>query len=405
MLGPAGRGSLFAGVQTSGLAVTFGALSIGEGLIYSLGKRKTDRSEVFGTILLLCGTLSLILVALLYPLLVLLGDLVFDEALGRLIPVLIGLVPAMVIEYVGLSALKGLKEFTVSNKLSIYSKLAILISLASGFFTFGASIEVALYCYLASMTLTSMALLAVIYFVCGKKIKSNFRALPEIAAFGAKVHLGTALNEAEYRLDIYILLLFLNSSAVGLYTVATVMGQILWYVSNSINTVLYPYVVSSSESSREEFSLRIIKTSFLCNLIILTSLLIFGSYFIELLYGEEFSYSYAVFVMLAPGLLFDTLSRGIFSWLKGVGQPLAQTKISVLTLGMNLALNLLLIPKFGLIGAAAASTLTYTIKAMISGYVFCKISKVEFRSIWALTDEDVKPFASLIKRKFFGAFR
>jgi O-antigen/teichoic acid export membrane protein len=52
--------------------------------------------------------------------------------------------------------------------------------------------------------------------------------------------------------DIFILLYFLNAAAVGIYSIGVTIAQILWYVSNSINSVLFPHLTFTS-SGQEKY--------------------------------------------------------------------------------------------------------------------------------------------------------
>jgi len=76
------------------------------------------------------------------------------------------------------------------------------------------------------------------------------------------------------------------------------------------------------------------------------------------LYGSEFASGYSIMFILALGLLV----RAAFGPLEFVLNVLGQQKSSAMVLfsavGLNIGLNFLLIPRFGLEGAAAATTLT-----------------------------------------------
>jgi O-antigen/teichoic acid export membrane protein len=65
-LGPAGRGLFYTSVQAPGLINTVGTLSIGEGLIYHIGKGKIKSDQIFGTVFMMVLGFTLVLSIIFY---------------------------------------------------------------------------------------------------------------------------------------------------------------------------------------------------------------------------------------------------------------------------------------------------------------------------------------------------
>ena len=80
--------------------------------------------------------------------------------------------------------------------------------------------------------------------------------------------------------------------------------------------------------------------------------MIFGKLMVFILYGSEYIQAYYIFLILAPGLLLDSIGRNVATWLKSEGKPL-DIKLGFLWhIDLKYLCNFLLIPKYGLYGAA-----------------------------------------------------
>ena len=72
-------------------------------------------------------------------------------------------------------------------------------------------------------------------------------------------------------------------------------------------------------------------------------------------------------------------------------------KISLLMLLLNLAINLALIPTFGMLGAAVAASLTQAFTGILFFRAFIKESRVPMLSALLIKREDFALFLKLIK--------
>ncbi len=376
VLGPTGRGLFYSSVQTAGLCTTAGALSAGEGIIYRIGRKGIDRNELFFVVVVLSGILSLFVSILLLLILPLLRKSVFSDFPEEVFLAIHILIPTMVVDYLALSALKGIKKFVAANKLSVVTRTNLLLFLVISIFTIGTELTTLLQAYVLASVLNSLILLYAIFYFSGYKIIPPKNQFGKIIKFGIASHIGTFLAEVEYRSDTFILLYFLNPSAVGIYTLGVTLAQILWYISNSINTVLFPFLSGKGNSNTDAFTALVTKHTLYVNFFLSALIALFGSLIVTFLYGIEYKESYLVFLLLWPGLLFDTVSRSLAAWLKGTGKPLRLSFVSGFSLILNVTLNILIIPRYGFFGAAAVSSVSYAARALTLVYLFNEETKI-----------------------------
>jgi O-antigen/teichoic acid export membrane protein len=74
--------------------------------------------------------------------------------------------------------------------------------------------------------------------------------------------------------------------------------------------------------------------------------------------------------LLLPGIVTLTVAKIISSYLSGIGKPIYSTYLAAGSMILTVALDLLLIPRYGISGAAAASSIVYTCTAAAAVWIF-----------------------------------
>jgi O-antigen/teichoic acid export membrane protein len=143
-------------------------------------------------------------------------------------------------------------------------------------------------------------------------------------------------------------------------------------ISRSINTSFFP-IVSALDAQNATEKLRgayqsIVRLTMLLLNPLLVGMIVLSPQIIELLYGAEYRGATYPFIILALWGFFSPSYTFAGSVLAGTGTPKTNAKIDGFTAGLNLMLNLILIPLFismdqelGPIGAAIATTSSYII--------------------------------------------
>jgi O-antigen/teichoic acid export membrane protein len=115
---------------------------------------------------------------------------------------------------------------------------------------------------------------------------------------------------------------------------------------------------------------------------------IIGRILIPLFYGVDFFGSVIPFLLLLPGIVGMVLSKIIFANLSGSGKPQFATYSSMVTFAATIGLDILLIPGYGIAGAAIASTIAYLLGSYLSVFWFSRQSKIRWYQIIIPTGRD-----------------
>lgn len=216
-------------------------------------------------------------------------------------------------------------------------------------------------------------------------------------SYGVRAQPGVLLNFFNKRLDMFIINFFLTSAAVGYYSISVVLAELLWHLPNAFGTTLFPKVAGATEARAHEL------TSFLSRnllLIMIGTALVLGvlaKSLVLLLFGSSFLPALIPLWILLPGVIALGIMRILCTCFQGRGKPEYGTYLTIVSVSFTVALDLVLIPKFGIIGAAIASTAAYSVAGTLSVFLFRAKSKLPFNAFLLARAEDIRGYPALVR--------
>jgi O-antigen/teichoic acid export membrane protein len=178
---------------------------------------------------------------------------------------------------------------------------------------------------------------------------------------------------------------------VGLYSVGTNIAELIWQLPTAIGLILFS---RSAGSKRSEDA--VARTAKLIRLVV-PLLLVCGGLFwllaptmIDLMYGTAFAGSGTIIRYLLPGIVVMVVFKLLHADLSGRGAALFSLRVSLLALVVNIALNLLLIPGYGAIGSAVASSISYGVAGVLFVWLYARREGIALRMVLLPTAEDVR---------------
>ena len=194
-------------------------------------------------------------------------------------------------------------------------------------------------------------------------------------AFGLRGHLGFILQTANYRLDVFLVAAFAGSTALGHYAVAFGIAELLWQVPLTLGAVLFPKLSALDHEANTETAAATCRRVLFLTLLGTLAALASGRFLIGVLYGGEFLPAVNAFYILAPSGLFFTIHKVLGSSLAGRGMPEVSLYAGAASLPVTIGLDLLLIPRMGIEGAAVASIAAYAVNAGVVLALFLRVTR------------------------------
>jgi O-antigen/teichoic acid export membrane protein len=189
-----------------------------------------------------------------------------------------------------------------------------------------------------------------------------------------------------YQIDIVILKQFRPLYEVGIYSLAVTICNFLWLIPDSMKEVLF------NRNTKRDAIKSIIISVKLSNYIVVFGSICFiflGRAIIDQFWGRDFVEAYSSTVILFFGII-PMIS---FKMINTLYISRGEQKLAFVTLAVaaaaNVALNLLLIPSYGAVGAACSSAISYSFSGIIYLRRFTKEYKLNIFEVLLLSRDDI----------------
>jgi len=198
----------------------------------------------------------------------------------------------------------------------------------------------------------------------------------DLTWFGFFMVLSNSVGMLYHYVDSILIGYFMEETEVGYYAVAVMFIQGLALVPNSVQRITTPSIAYNYGKNEYENIKRMINNvvakTYLITFFFFIILLIFGKYLIVLLFSEEFLPAYIPLVILLIGYSINAPIGSIGGIFGSIGKINISFKIVTLSSLINIILNILLIPRYGLIGASLATSFSYILSTLIYYYMLKK---------------------------------
>ena len=173
---------------------------------------------------------------------------------------------------------------------------------------------------------------------------------------GLRYHAGLLALNLLFRVDVLILNALAPGSPVGLYTLAVSVGEVTHVATNALAQVVLSEQAGEDLDRAAGRTVRGVRASVIMAVTVLGATCLSAPWLVPALYGSDFRGSVPAIFALAPGVLALSATRSILPYLLRLGRPWLVSGTSVLALLVNVGLNLLLIPRWGVVGCACAAS-------------------------------------------------
>lgn len=393
-LQPAGRGEYYVLVTAATVAMTIGHGSLDKAHLYlwSIG---TDRRVLVANALVFSMALGLIIAPVAFLLIVLLGPNVIPVAGYDLLAVALLSVPVRILLGYLVNLLMLADRINWANVVivigSVVQCAALLIVGAMGRMTVGAVVYI--------WTLANVPSLIIALVLVRPRLDDCSATLARQAIrLGLRYHLGTCAMYLLLRIDIFLLNGTVSRSDVGLYSLAVTIAELAYLVTDSVAHVMLPSQVTGSLEESSPVTAHAVRLNIVASLLCVLGTALVAPLLVPLVYGRDFGGTVAPLLLILPGIVALAVSRPVAVFLTRMNRPLAMSAVSGGAMSVNVALNLMLIPRFGVEGAAVASTIAYLGAAAVFVGWFLRCSGSSPRELVPRVADVLLPCSELVRR-------
>lgn len=264
--------------------------------------------------------------------------------------------------------------FTLDNIIQISRKIIIPIMVIVMMIIFSNKILGGIIGLLTGSTI----LLLVVVVNIWKKYRPVFRLnvdfIKKSYAYGFKGWLGNIAITANTRIDQLVLGVVASAEALGNYSIAVMLSELIWIIPAALGQVIYNRVAGDKDS---EASLELVKKTHrivLSFLLLCTFLVaVAGPYIIPWVYGDDFRGAILPFLILLPGTLIMVSTKLLAKLFTASGHIAITNKVQIISSIVSIVLYLTLIPRMGILGAAIGASVGYAFGAVVFWYFYKKI--------------------------------
>ena len=184
-------------------------------------------------------------------------------------------------------------------------------------------------------------------------------------------------------IDRFFINAMVGLSATGIYTVGYQVGLIIKILSDSFNRAWMPFLFDKLKNDNYSTKVKIVKFSYMYYILLIFSAVILSyiaPYFLRTFVGKEFYSSYRYVLWISLGYAASGISLTLRNYLLYIKKTYILSYITVIMAVLNGILNYILIKRYGAIGAAQATTITFFIQ-MLCIWIFTARA---YRMPWGL---------------------
>jgi O-antigen/teichoic acid export membrane protein len=211
--------------------------------------------------------------------------------------------------------------------------------------------------------------------------------LRRAASYGSRHYVSNIAIYLASRLDFFIVLVFLGERGLGIYSVAVGLAEITIRVTNEIATMLFP--IFASGDLRRGQAAAALRTVTLFGLATAAPLALASSPLVLIAFGPPFADAVPAVRWLMLGTVAWTISNVTWQYVSAHGRP----ELGVFVYGagviVNVLLDVLLLPRLGVVGASIAATASYGVTALLFLRVFLKSEQCSVREALIARPSDV----------------
>jgi len=400
-LEPSGRGSLYiCQVFQSTLAIIF-AVGCDTAALYYVSSRRFSLSEGI-TYTLVNGTVSSILAVIAGWLLISCNFEIFAKASEAEFRLALFLVPITLFSLVFQGLLTAVGRYGAFGAATLLRAVSLVVLVFLLVWLGGWGVAGSLWANIIAYLVSLLFSLHVLVNREGARlVKPRLDKIATMWSYGARYYLGKLSNTANLQIGPILLGFLVSKEQLGFFSIAYRLLDQVESIPHALATLLLPRV-SLSVHGRKELVARIARLALAVCGFILALLAVFAVPLVRIVFSDQFLPAVPVVRILCLAAAFRTLTKVYAPYLLGRDHP-GFTSLAMGAGGAgNLLLILLLVPAFGVAGAAAGMAIGYLISTCILIFGFCRFSGLSLRDAFTWTWDDFRELKHLSRALGIG---
>jgi O-antigen/teichoic acid export membrane protein len=396
-LGPAAKGAVAVYTLVAGALALAGNLGLGIANVHLVAKGEVTARQAWANSLAVAAGAGTVLAVAVFFAAPVLGIVVRRPLDMGLLSIALAAVPLLILFDLQLNLLQGMGDIRSSNRAGLARQALRLAALVPLVALLPGATAGALWASNAALIAANLWCLSVLGRRRAVAWIPDWSSLVRSLGYGLTTLPGQLIQFFNYRLDILLLAYFWTNREVGVYSVAVFMAELVWYVPQAVITVLLPRVsATGADGGGLAFTSRAIRHTVLWSVLCALALAAAAPVIIPFLYGRPFADAVPALWILLIGIAALAPGKLAVAHLAATGKPQYYTYLALAGIGLSVVLDLALIPRYGIIGAAAASAMAYGVSGALALWWLRAWTGADLRQSLIVRKDDWKDYARLV---------
>jgi O-antigen/teichoic acid export membrane protein len=389
LLGPAVKGDYYLLVMLPATGMVLVQLGLPSALAFFAARHRTV--GMMRKTVLLTVVLSAVAVLVGAPLLPLLEDGLLQSMDPALVVATACVLPVLLLRTLSSSiliALKAVRWFAVVMLAEAIANTVLLIFLV-GVLGLGLVGAVAMYATSSILGMTGLWIGA--RRVVAATPPAGGVGYRELLRYGLPLYLGSLTSFFSNRADVFLIAALATdaSASLGYYSMAVTLAEMATYLPGAVASIFLPHVAGAQRSDADRDVTTVSRATLLLTGASALLLAPAGTILISVLL-PAFTPALPALYVLLPAVVSLAVMRVVGEYVSGLGLTGRTSVATVLGFGINLVANVILIPRFGIVGAAAASLISYTASALAITLIASRLSSAPLARFWVPRPADAR---------------
>ncbi|MEI7489893.1 MAG: polysaccharide biosynthesis C-terminal domain-containing protein [Bacteroidota bacterium] len=295
--------------------------------------------------------------------------------------------------------LLGKEKVEAYNILTVLQIIVLIICLVSAVFLFHVRTVMAYYwailiSYLVSFLFSFFPLLKFLKIEPLNGLKPIFRAMFRFGTYSQFANIFQLMN---YRIGYYMVDFWFGRAALGVMGLGFSISEGLWIISRSLAMVQFTRISNAMDFDYSvKLTLTLSKITIVVTSAAVICLVALPEVVFRMIFGPEFGMIRTVIACLGVGIIALSFGMILSHFFSGINKPYHNTISSAIGLVFTLGLGLLLVPKYGIIGASITASVSYIASTIYQFIVFTRMSRLKPRD-FLLTPAEIRLLLSEIR--------
>lgn len=196
-----------------------------------------------------------------------------------------------------------------------------------------------------------------------------------LARRGVAFALALFILGLNYRVSILLLQLFVGPGEIGQFSLGVNISEMLWVVPSAIGMVIFSHSTGAGDAKAlAKTTAKITRMGLIAAAAVAAAVAIWGDALVGMVYGQAYAPSVPVIRLMLPGIVCVVFFKILNADLAGRGHPLVAAKVFLGAIVVNVAATCLLAPRWGIVGAGIAVSISYALGSLAFARKYAKMS-------------------------------